>query len=577
MAIADLPPQARAWRLYFLAALVFAITAFLSGYGVVARNSYLHAQAGLGTATIREKLDEGSALRVFYKLDAEGRELVLDEVVPPKLWGRLEVGGTWTALYPPGRPEEATLAGGEQIGASNLVVYTGLCVFFATLALYCLLAGMKLKAQTPEGRTVTQALRAQLGELPELEFHEKKYPAYELGSLSRAIDALREESSSAAVLGASGRPIKEVLESPWLANQTLSPLSYRRIPVSANEESSAVDNALYAFLRDGVPVVLHLLPAHVASEAELDDKLAGAAKAGFLVQLGSPTREVTDRTFARLDAHLRSSNLFRGKVLDLRIEAGGVADIRYKATQQVEREAIVLSDGLLETVEANVVRFFEHKETLRNSGIELKRGVLLHGLPGTGKTLTCLYLARKLEDFTVFFVSGPSLHFPREICKLARYLQPSLVVMEDVDLLALQRDDNQLIQVLGELLNQMDGCEPNDEVVFVLTTNAPERIEPALRDRPGRIDARLGYGLPGPAEREDLLRLFGRGLVEGSLDGVIAASEALTPATLKELVKRASVRAAEAGRVKEGRVVLDDAQLLDALRAFEQEREEAPA
>lgn len=575
MAIADLPPQARAWRLYFLAATVLGLSAGFAVYGMLARDSYLNASAGAATATISEKLQEGADLRVWFRFNAEGRELIVNEVVPPRLYGRLEAGVPWTVLYPSGAPEKASLAGGEQTGAGNLVVYTAAAVFFATLAVYCLLAGMKLKAQTPQGRTVTGALRDFLGELPELEFHEKKYPAYELGSLERAITALCRQAASFERLGACGRPIKEVLESPWLANQTLSPLSYRRIPMAGEREASSVDNALFVLRglaeTGDAPVVLHLLPAHVASEAEMDDKLQGAAKSGFLVQLGSPNRDATDAAFHNLDLALQEHNLFRGQVLDLRIDGQGVADIRFKTVPEIERDAIVLSEGLLETVEANVVRFFDHKQTLRASGVELKRGVLLYGLPGTGKTLTCLYLSRKLEGFTVFFVSGASLHYPREICKLARYLQPSLVVLEDVDLLARQRDSNQLVQVLGELLNQMDGCEPNDEVVFVLTTNAPERLEPALRDRPGRIDARIGYALPGADERAALLRLFAHGLLEGPLAEAVERCSDLTPASLKELVKRASVLAAEGGKVRDGKVVLSQELLLEALAAFEAE------
>src|SRR5262249_38598199 len=143
-----------------------------------------------------------------------------------------------------------------------------------------------------------------------------------------------------------------------------------------------------------------------------------------------------------------------------------------------------------------VVGFYAHKTVLEELGIDLKRGILLHGPPGTGKTSISLFLAGRLPSFTVCFVSGEQLLYPREICRMARYLQPAMVVFEDIDLIAQSRDANGLATVLGELMNQIDGCEPADQVLFVMNTNSLERLEGAVRNRPGRVDQIIEIGLP---------------------------------------------------------------------------------
>src|SRR5581483_5034213 len=139
------------------------------------------------------------------------------------------------------------------------------------------------------------------------------------------------------------------------------------------------------------------------------------------------------------------------------------------------------------------------------------------------------------------------LLYPREICRMARYLQPAMIVFEDIDLVALDRNANGLATVLGELMNQIDGCEPADQVLFVMNTNSLERLEHAVKDRPGRVDQIIAIPLPGRAERRQLLAHFARSVRVALEDWerVLSATEGTTPAMLKEIVKRAAVNAIE--------------------------------
>jgi ATP-dependent 26S proteasome regulatory subunit len=126
---------------------------------------------------------------------------------------------------------------------------------------------------------------------------------------------------------------------------------------------------------------------------------------------------------------------------------------------------------------------------------------------------------------------------------MARYLQPAMLVFEDIDLIAQERDHNGLATILGELMNQIDECEPDEQVLFIMNTNSLERLENAVRNRPGRVDQIVDVPLPDPAARARLLRLFAKSFApdEAALTKVATATEGATPATLKEVVKRAAV------------------------------------
>ena len=124
-----------------------------------------------------------------------------------------------------------------------------------------------------------------------------------------------------------------------------------------------------------------------------------------------------------------------------------------------------------------------------------------------------------------------------------------MVVLEDVDLVATERTmpgagTNPL---LFQLLNEMDGLAEDVDVVFVLTTNRVDLLEPALAARPGRIDQAVEIPLPDQDCRRRLLDLYLRGLDHDvdDLDDVVARTEGVTASFIKELVRRAVLHAAD--------------------------------
>jgi ATP-dependent 26S proteasome regulatory subunit len=205
---------------------------------------------------------------------------------------------------------------------------------------------------------------------------------------------------------------------------------------------------------------------------------------------------------------------------------------------------------VLERIERHTKTFSDHSESLRASGRHLKRGLLLHGAPGTGKTLTVMYLSSLMPQRTVLLLTGNALGAVGAACDMARELAPAMLVMEDVDLVAEDRMRGQPTTVLFELLNQLDGLNEDVDIIFVLTTNRPEIIEPALASRPGRIDLAVEMPLPDEAGRSRLLDLYGHGL-QLELDDrarFIAATDGVTPAFIREALRRAALIALERGR-----------------------------
>jgi ATP-dependent 26S proteasome regulatory subunit len=158
-------------------------------------------------------------------------------------------------------------------------------------------------------------------------------------------------------------------------------------------------------------------------------------------------------------------------------------------------------------------------------------------------------LARRLLNRAVQTArTGRALGRIREACSVARSLQPAIIVVEDVDLIAEQREARPGEQpLLFQLLNEMDGLSSGADVTFLLTTNRADLLEPALAARPGRVDLAAELPLPDADARRQLIRLYQGNLV---LDlarpgAVIERTEGVTAAFLKELLRKAALLACE--------------------------------
>jgi ATPase family associated with various cellular activities (AAA) len=266
-------------------------------------------------------------------------------------------------------------------------------------------------------------------------------------------------------------------------------------------------------------------------------------------------------------------NVFRGHVIEFGGEVFGYesdALLSFQPRPQIGREQVILPPEVLDGIERQVLGVARHAGRLLASGQHLKRGILLHGAPGTGKTHTIRYLLGQLSGVTVVVLSGRALGMIAQACSVARTLQPSVVVVEDVDLIAEQRDYGEGEHpLLFQLLNEMDGLGEDLDVTFLLTTNRADLLEPALAQRPGRVDHAALLPMPDASARLRLLHLYQGKLVLdlADPDALVGRTEGVTASFMKELLRRAALRAAdEAGQEGAGQPIrVTDAHLAAAL------------
>ena len=188
------------------------------------------------------------------------------------------------------------------------------------------------------------------------------------------------------------------------------------------------------------------------------------------------------------------------------------------------------------------MQFVRQRARLAQFRLATKKGILFYGPPGTGKTHTIHYLARCLEGHTTLLITAEQVGLLSEYMTLARLLQPSIVVIEDVDLIAGDRARLETCEevLLNKLLNEMDGLNEEADILFILTTNRPEALEQALASRPGRVDQAIEFPLPDDEGREKLVRLYSQGVSvsDDVAQAIVRKTEKVSAAFIKELMRR---------------------------------------
>jgi len=272
------------------------------------------------------------------------------------------------------------------------------------------------------------------------------------------------------------------------------------------------------------------------------------ARVEIAVAPGDERESFAVRLLQELRASAESGASWRGKVLviepprdEFELAAAGP---RVERTVPVRREDIVLRDDTISLIERNTIGFAERADQLVALGLSARKGVLLYGPPGTGKTLIVRWLAGALENYTKLVVTAGHYGLLAETLSIARVLQPAMIVLEDVDLVGGDRSGPWAGpgNVLNMLLNEMDGLPREAQMIFVLTTNRPEVLEPALAARPGRVDQAIEIGLPEEPERRLLVQRYAGRLDVGEKDAAHVAWRIgrVSPAFIKELMRRAA-------------------------------------
>jgi AAA+ superfamily predicted ATPase len=202
-------------------------------------------------------------------------------------------------------------------------------------------------------------------------------------------------------------------------------------------------------------------------------------------------------------------------------------------------DELVLPEPLKHEIRNDFMQFFASREVYEKYKIPWKRGILLIGPPGNGKTQTVRALINQVQQPCLYVKNLKSRctldqDGIREVFAKARTITPCILVFEDID--SLVNGKNRSF-----FLNELDGFSANTGIVVVATTNHPERLDPAISDRPSRFDRKYYFQLPALGERLEYVRAWNEKLgddlhiSEGAIEEVARQTEGFSFAYMKEL------------------------------------------
>ncbi len=249
--------------------------------------------------------------------------------------------------------------------------------------------------------------------------------------------------------------------------------------------------------------------------------------------------------FDEVKEYLRTHSIYQGKAIAVRFfdDEGQKLEMPEPTFMDthVDPESLIFSADMERLVKTNLFTPIVRHADLKANGIPLKRGVLLAGTYGTGKTLSAKLASKLAVEAGITFIYvrraeelAHSIQFARQ------YSEPAVVVFcEDIDSVT----DGERDTDLNDILNTIDGVDTKGmNLITLLTTNHVDRITTAML-RPGRLDAVIEVPPPDKEARVKLLRYYGNGAIPKNADLSTVADEldGAIPAVIAEVVKRAKL------------------------------------
>lgn len=205
----------------------------------------------------------------------------------------------------------------------------------------------------------------------------------------------------------------------------------------------------------------------------------------------------------------------------------------FQSIQTCSWEDVILDSTLKDALMSDILGFFSSETTYKRFGVAWKRGIIFHGSPGNGKTITCKAVMNSLSArepplpmlyVKTFLSSGGPQYGVQAIFQKARELAPCLLIFEDLDSLVTD-------EVRSYFLNEVDGMANNNGILIIGSTNHLDKLDPAIVKRPSRFDRKFPFRSPTLPER----RLYAEYWLKRKIDKLpeIAMSEADADAVAK--------------------------------------------
>lgn len=250
--------------------------------------------------------------------------------------------------------------------------------------------------------------------------------------------------------------------------------------------------------------------------------------------------------FSDVREYLKDGSIYQGKAIKIRFRDDDgdhleMPEPSFIDTSKIDPDGLIYAADVQAAVETNLFTPILRVHDCIANGIPVKRGVLLSGTYGTGKTMAATVASRHATDVGVTYVYIPHADELADAIEFAKqYQSPACMIFcEDVDRVT----DGERSVEMDDILNLLDGIDTKkSNIIVVLTTNDLEAINPAML-RPGRLDAVIHVTPPDAAAVEKLIRMYAGNSLEKGVDLTEAgiALDGIIPATIAEVVKRAKL------------------------------------
>lgn len=259
-----------------------------------------------------------------------------------------------------------------------------------------------------------------------------------------------------------------------------------------------------------------------------------------------------DSLLSAWQEYAREFNLYKNKKITADCEFLDIANVSWKD--------IILDAKTISVVRTNISEIFEYGDYLRANNLSFKRGVILSGPPGTGKTMLAKVISKEVAGTVIYAL--PS-HLERSsdisrVCEMAKDLSPCILIIEDIDWIAENRDESVNAGAVIQLMNYLDGLQEFTDVVTIATTNNVEKIEEAIKNRPGRFDRVINIPIPDDDCRLRMLQQFiGNFRIENiDFARIVKITKKLSGAHMKDLVRTAAMFAIKTKSVDDHKKVI---------------------
>jgi cell division protease FtsH len=296
---------------------------------------------------------------------------------------------------------------------------------------------------------------------------------------------------------------------------------YRDVHIDISESESCLADGQYLLEKEGVRLVITVW-------------LAEPVYNFVQAEAGEAHKPVVKQLLSGMEDYQNTHNFYRGKKLSFDDE------IDFLKTGHRGWDSVILDPVMKKEIRQNTVGFLKKCRQLERYGIPSRRGIILAGEPGTGKTTIFKALMSEAENITCINVDAYGLlNHISQVFEIAQDLSPTIIFVEDIDFIGQERQQHYRgTTAFLELLEEMDGISEKSAIVTIATSNNLESLDKALRERPSRFDRVFRITNPSREQRMEMIERMAEKipLSETIKEYIANATNGYTPAQLQEVL-----------------------------------------